>query len=364
MKILIVEDDRVASQLLCELIEAHHCLAQVAEDGLAGFTMAEQYEYDVIVIDVMLPKLDGISLCRQLRESGYQNSILILTANDQTIDRVTGLDAGADDYLVKPYEPAELMARIRALCRRGKVAATAKITWENLCLDSTSNSVSSGDRAIRLTAKEYCLLELFLYNPQRIFSRSMILDKLWDFTQSPGEQTVCTHIKCVRQKLRAAGVGDPIETVNGFGYRLRVPQESSDTKITIDQPSDRQQVAVKIVQMWEKFKDNFGGQVIVLKEANKLLVEDQLTIEQRDQARHAAHSLAGSLGIFGFMAGSQLAKKIERLWQSTTAISMAEAQLLDTLVAALQQELHQTITVLKQPIVDTYQPASRCHADK
>jgi DNA-binding response OmpR family regulator/HPt (histidine-containing phosphotransfer) domain-containing protein len=360
MKILIVEDDRVTSQLLCELIEAHHCSANVAEDGLAGFTMAEQCEYDVIMIDVILPKLDGISLCRQLRESGYQNSILILTANDQTIDLVEGLDAGADDYMVKPYDPMELLARMRALCRRGRVAATAQIIWENLCLDSTSNSVTSGDQTIRLTAKQYCLLELFLYNPQQIFSRSAILDKLWDFTESPGEQTVCTHIKCVRQKLRAAGVRDPIETVNGLGYRLRVPQEFSDTKIT----TDRQKVAVKIVQMWEKFKDNFGGQVIVLKEANKLLVEDQLTIEQRDQARHAAHSLAGSLGIFGFMAGSQLAKKIERLWQSTTAISMAEAQLLDTLVAALQQELHQTITVLKQPIVDTYQPASRCHADK
>jgi DNA-binding response OmpR family regulator/HPt (histidine-containing phosphotransfer) domain-containing protein len=364
MKILIVEDDHITSQLLLELIEAHYCLADVAEDGLIGFTMAEQYEYDVIVIDVILPKLDGISLCRQLRESGYQNSILILTANDQTIDRVEGLDAGADDYLVKPYEPSELMARIRALCRRGRVAATAQINWENLCLDSTSNSVSSSDQAIRLTAKEYCLLELFLYNPQRIFSRSAIIDKLWDFTESPGEQTICTHIKCVRQKLRAAGVRDPIETVNGLGYRLRVPQESSDTKNITDQPSVRQQVAVNIVQIWEKFKDNFGGQVIVLKEANKLLVDDRLTIEQRAQARRAAHSLAGSLGIFGFRTGSQLAKKIERLWQSTTTISMAEAQLLDNLVAALQQELQQTITALKQPIVDPSQPASRFHTDK
>jgi DNA-binding response OmpR family regulator/HPt (histidine-containing phosphotransfer) domain-containing protein len=364
MKILIVEDDRVTSQLLYELIEAHHCSANVAEDGLAGFTMAEQCEYDVIMIDVILPKLDGISLCRQLRESGYQNSILILTANDQTIDLVEGLDAGADDYMVKPYNPMELLARMRALCRRGRVAATAQIIWENLCLDSTSNSVTSGDQTIRLTAKEYCLLELFLYNPKQIFSRSAILDKLWDFTESPGEQTVCTHIKCMRQKLRAAGVRDPIETVNGLGYRLRAPQESSNTKNITDQPSDRQKVAVKIVQIWEKFKDNFGGQVIVLKEANKLLIDDRLTIEQRDQARRAAHSLAGSLGIFGFMAGSQLAKKIESFWQSTAAISMAEAQLLDNLVAALQQELQQTITVLTEPIVDTYQPASRYHTDK
>jgi DNA-binding response OmpR family regulator len=303
---------------------------------------------------LLLPKLDGISLCRQLRERGYQNSILILTASDATADRVAGLDAGADDYMVKPYEPTELLARIRSLCRRGKVAATAQITWENLCLDSTSNSVSSGQKAINLTAKEYCLLELFLYNPKRIFSRSAILDKLWDFTESPGEQTVCTHIKCVRQKLRAAGVKDPIETVHGLGYRLRAPQVVVATTAT--PPPVQQQVVTKTAHIWEKFKDKFRAQVVSLQATTDTLLQNQLTPEEQAQSQHTAHSLAGSLGIFGFRTGSRLAKQIEDILRSTTPISIAEARLLGSLMASLQRELHQTLALPLEPVADIYQP--------
>jgi DNA-binding response OmpR family regulator len=336
MKILIVEDDQATSEVLHGLIETTHGSADIAGDGLAGLALAEQCEYDVIVVDVTLPKLDGISLCRQLRERGYQNSILILTANNQTSDRVQGLDAGADDYLVKPYEPAELLARIRALSRRGKVATTAQITWENMCLDASRNEVTNGDKIINLTAKEYCLLELFLHNPQRIFSRSAILDKLWDFSESPGEQTVCTHIKCVRQKLKAAQVNDPIETVHGLGYRRRSPQPT-----TIIPDSALDIIPAKIDRIWEKFQDKFLAQVSILDQAAILLQEQQLTTEQQTQARYAAHSLAGSLGIFGFAKGSQLAKEIENTLQSVIPISLTIAGSMAKLIAALQQELTQ-----------------------
>jgi DNA-binding response OmpR family regulator len=352
MKILIVEDDRAASAALYELIHAHHCSADIADDGLAGLALAEQCEYDVIVIDVQLPKLDGISLCRQLRERGYSNSILILTAHDATVDRVAGLDAGADDYMAKPYEPTELLARMRSLARRSKAVTTAQVTWENLCLDSTANAVSSGQQTIHLTPKEYCLLELFIYNPQRIFSRSAILDKLWDFTESPGEQTVCTHIKCVRQKLRAAGVRDPIETVHGLGYRLRPPQ----TAVTTTTKASQQKIQAKTARIWEKFKGKFLEQVLSLAQAAALLRHNQLTPAVQEQARHDAHSLAGSLGIFGFMTGSRLAKQMENIWRSTAPISIADARLLANLAASLQQELRQTLALPINPTADTYQP--------
>ncbi len=342
MKILIVEDDRASSEALYELIEANHCSADIADDGLAGLALAEQYDYDMIVVDVILPKLDGVSLCRQLREIGYQNSILILTANDQTADLVQGLDAGADDYLVKPYEPAELLARMRALSRRGKVASTAQITWENLCLDATRSTVSNGDKIINLTAKEYCLLELFLYNPQRIFSRSAILDKLWDFSESPGEQTVCTHVKCVRQKLKAAGANDPIETVHGLGYRLRTPQKSA----MATSPAAAL-IPIKTSQIWEKFQDKFLAQVTVLKQAATLLQQNSLTADQQAQARYAAHRLAGSLGIFGFANGSKLAKKIENILHSIIPISDTTTATVAKLVTDLEQEL--TLLAPAQP---------------
>ena len=174
----------------------------------------------------MLPRLDGISLCRKLRQENINAPILILTARDTTTDKVIGLDAGADDYLVKPFELEELSARIRALSRRGKETQALQLTHGQLCLDPSNCQVTYDGKVLTLTPKEYMILELFLRNPHRVLTRSDILDKLWDFDKSSGEGTVRTHITNLRNKLKAAGGSESlIETLYGIGYRLEQKHE-------------------------------------------------------------------------------------------------------------------------------------------
>ena len=350
MKILIVEDDRSVSSILHEQITAIQCSVDIVEDSLIGLSQAQQCEYDVIVIDMTLPQLDGINLCRQLRERGYQNSILMLTASEQVIDQVQSIDAGADDYMVKPYAPDELLAKTRVLSRRVEIAAATHITWENLCLDVNRNIFSSQEQDINFTAKEYCLLELLLYNPQRIFSRSNILHKLWDFSTSLNQQIVGAHVERVRQKLKTAGVNDSIETIHGLGYRLRAPQTCSITA------SPAQKITVETNRIWEKFKDKFLAQVVVLQQSAELLRQHQLTTDQRLQACFAARDLAGSLSLFGFTSGSQLAKQCEITLQSEGIIPLSEVRLLRNLVTSLQQELSRNLANQAAPAPAVYQP--------
>jgi DNA-binding response OmpR family regulator len=352
MKILIVEDDRSISSVLDERIAVDHYSVDIVDDGLAGLARAQQCEYDVIVIDMTLPQLDGINLCRQLRERGYQNSILMLTATEQVIDRVQSIDAGADDYMVKPYAPEELLAKTRALSnfKRGQVATATHITWENLCLDVARNIFTTQDQDISFTAKEYCLLELLLYNPQRIFSRSAILHKLWDFSISPSQQIVGVYVENVRQKLKAAGVNDPIETVHALGYRLRAPQTCSVTATT------EQKMTAQTNRIWEKFKDKFLAQVVILQQAAELLQQHQLTSDQQVRACQAASNLAGSLSTFGFVNASQLAKQSESILQAVVPISLSEVRLLRNLVTSLQQELSRNLASQASPATPAYQP--------
>ena len=199
MKILLIEDDQPTGSILTELLTTQHYTVNPATDGQAGLELAREFAYDLILLDVTLPKMDGLRVCRQLRAEGYQRPILLLTAKASSSDRVIGLDAGANDYVVKPFDPPELLARVRALLRQN--AATASIlTWENVQFDTANSEVTCNGQTLRLTHKEYCLLELFLLNPKRIFSRSAILDRLWDFAEPPGEETVSTHVKCLRVK--------------------------------------------------------------------------------------------------------------------------------------------------------------------
>lgn len=180
------------------------------------------FDYDLIVLDVMLPKLDGIALCQQLRANGCKTPILMLTARDTIQDRVKGLDAGADDYLIKPFDLEELSARIRALLRRGETALPPILTWGDLCVDPNTCEVTYQQQALNLSPKEYRLLEFFLRHPRRMFSRSQLLDHLWAMDQIPEEATVKAHISSLRQKLKTAGLeSDVIETVYGLGYRLK-----------------------------------------------------------------------------------------------------------------------------------------------
>ncbi len=223
MKILIVEDDkRIANPLARDLRHQHHSV-DVAQDGVEGWDYAQAANYDLILLDLMLPRLDGIGLCKKLRAAGCQANILMLTARDRTGDKVIGLDAGADDYLVKPFKLEELSARIRALQRRGRELISSIFQYGDLQLDPASQRVSYAKTEIALTPKEYLILEHFLRHPGQVLSRSALLDKLWEFDQESGEGTIKTHLTNLRSKLKAAGSPkDFIETVYGMGYRLAV----------------------------------------------------------------------------------------------------------------------------------------------
>ena len=173
-------------------------------------------------MDVTLPKLNGIQLCQRLRKAGIQTPVLMLTARDSSSDKVLGLDAGADDYVVKPFDLAELTARIRALLRRGNAVLPTVLEWGDLRLNPSNYEVSYGENLLHLTPKEYQLLELFIRKNKMVLSRSLMLDHLWSFEDPPGEETVKVHIKDLRKKLRIAGAPpDFIETVYGVGYRLK-----------------------------------------------------------------------------------------------------------------------------------------------
>ena len=222
MRILLVEDDERITESLTEALSDQHYVVDVAADGEAAWEFVEAFAYDLLLLDVMLPKLDGISLCRQLRQKSYFMPILMLTARDTTTDQVTGLDAGADDYVIKPYKLQELMARIRALLRRRNSLLPPVLEWGGLRLDSSSCEVTYKSQPVQITPKEYRLLELFLRRGCRVFSRSEILENLWSFEEPPGEDTIKAHIKRLRQKLKLVGAPDDfIETVYGLGYRLK-----------------------------------------------------------------------------------------------------------------------------------------------
>ncbi|HEY9646508.1 MAG TPA: response regulator transcription factor [Chroococcidiopsis sp.] len=221
MKILLVEDDERIAQALAEALSDQNYAVDVACDGQEGWDYVEAYEYSLFLLDWMLPKLDGIRLCQRIRQHGIHTPVLLLTAKDTSSDKVMGLDAGADDYVVKPFDLQELMARIRALLRRGTTTLPAVLEWGKLRLDPSTTEVAYGDRPLHLTPKEYQLLELFLRQGHRTLSRSAILEALWSSEEPPGEETVKVHIRSMRQKLAAVGATDLLETVYGLGYRLR-----------------------------------------------------------------------------------------------------------------------------------------------
>ncbi len=221
MRILLVEDDeRIADALAEDLSDQNH-VVEVAQDGQAGWEFAEAYDFDLMLLDVMLPRLNGIQLCQKLRASGYSTPILMLTARDTVADRVVGLDAGADDYVVKPFHLPELSARIRALMRRGESTLPPILIWGDLHLNPSTCEVTYKAQELSLSPKEYGLLEFFLRHQRRVFSRGQLLEQLWGFEDMPEEATVKAHIRGLRKKLKQAGAPDLIETVYGLGYRLQ-----------------------------------------------------------------------------------------------------------------------------------------------
>jgi len=220
MKILVVEDDeRVARFIQRGLQEEGHAV-DVAFDGEEGEFLGEVNEYDLIILDVMLPKKSGITVCRELRERGVNTPILMLTARDAVEDKVRGLDAGADDYLTKPFAFEELLARVRALLRRGSEVKTPILKIADLELDPMRRRVVRAGKPIRLTSKEYALLEYMMRNPNRVLSRTRIAEHVWDMNFDPESNVIDVYISHLRAKIDKGFDKPLIHTIRGQGYML------------------------------------------------------------------------------------------------------------------------------------------------
>lgn len=222
MRLLLVEDDIQLGESLREALTAQRYIVDLVRDGELGWDYIRSFDYNLTLLDVTLPKLDGIRLCQRMRTQGYDLPILMLTARDTTSDRVLGLDAGADVYIVKPFDLQELLAQIRALLRRGGVGTTPILQRGEIRLDPSTYEVFYANHLLRLTPKEFALLELLLRNGRRVLSRTVMIESAWSSEDHPSEETVKGYIKTLRAKLKDAGAEEnSIETVHGFGYRLK-----------------------------------------------------------------------------------------------------------------------------------------------
>src|SRR5205807_1143107 len=220
MRVLIVEDEpKMAALVRRGLVEEGHA-ADVAARGEDAVWMAEAHPYDAIVLDVMLPGLSGFDTCRQLRNAGVWTPVLMLTARDAVEDRVSGLDAGADDYLGKPFSLAEVLARLRALVRRGGIERPTELLVDDLKLDPASRRVWRGETEIALSPKEFALLETFMRRPGEVLSRLQLIEHAWDFAYENRSNVVDVYVRYLREKVDRPFGRSSIETVRGAGYRL------------------------------------------------------------------------------------------------------------------------------------------------
>lgn len=398
MRILLVEDDEVLLNVLLQSLTSQHYIVDAVEDGQTAWEYAQTASYDLILMDVGLPKLDGITLCQRLRANGCTKPILLITARDASSDRIRGLDAGADDYLIKPLDLGELQARVRALLRRKEVAHTTILQVGELRLDPGNCQVSYAEKLLNLTPKEYSLLELFLRNPSRVFSRAQIIDHLWTLDDPPLEESVKAHIKGLRQKLKVAGAVDWIENVYGIGYRLQPPIESNSElrsnivdvldgemgrlgdggknsienltttgeKNAVSQKTreggktkKRQESAISLSPnvsnppasveqqfnqaregLWEQYQGLMTQRLAVLQTAATAVQMKELSETLRQEARQAAHKLAGVLGMFERDVGTVIARELEDILLGDKALLPAQEQMLPSLVQKLSDLLN------------------------
>jgi heavy metal response regulator len=221
MRILVVEDEWKVARFIQQGLEEERYAVDVAQDGERGALMAETQLYDLIVLDIMLPGINGFELTRRLRTARVPTPILMLTAKTTTEDKVEGLDSGADDYLTKPFAFAELLARVRSLLRRGSLEKSTTLTIANLELDTITHKAKRGTRAIDLTDKEYALLEYFLRNKDRVLSRTIISEHIWDYNFDTGTNLIDVYISHLRNKIDSGFDRKLIHTVRGVGYVMR-----------------------------------------------------------------------------------------------------------------------------------------------
>ncbi len=387
MKVLVVEDDPGLAKRLLQSLSQHHYQVEVAADAKAGLRSVEASNYDLVLLDLLLPQLNGIDFCRHLRAQGNDVPILMMTAEAALDSKVMGLDAGADDYLVKPLDFDELLARMRALLRRSKAERAPLLAWGEVRLDPGSYDVFACGQWLPVTSKEYEILALLMRNPHRVFSVDALIERLWPLEKLPSENAVRTHIESMRHKLKQAGVAVMIETVYGLGYRLcptsssqllsgssssvvsgsvsapSLPSSSEPFPPAVsvaDSPSSQTaqtaQTAPDIVStsfserlrdIWERHQPKYLALIEGLSEAIPVLraqkasstadlVANQLVLT-RSQAD--IHTLKGALGSLGFTQASEISAQIEALLRSQLPLSSAKINQLSALVENLKQSL-------------------------
>ncbi|MEO3943878.1 response regulator transcription factor [Gorillibacterium sp. CAU 1737] len=224
-QILVIDDDEKITSMLRRGLAFEGYAVTTANDGLEGLKKMMEAEPNLIILDIMMPRVDGWEVCRRIRESGSQVPILMLTAKDEVSDRVKGLDMGADDYLIKPFALEELLARVRVMLRRlsekGDASSANRLVYDDLALDPDTREVFRGEQRIDLTTKEFDLLQLFLLNPKRVLSRDLIMEKIWGYDYSGESNVLEVYIALLRQKTEGFGHKRIIQTVRGAGYVLR-----------------------------------------------------------------------------------------------------------------------------------------------
>lgn len=346
MKILLIEDDPVLAGWIASVLRQERYTLELAEDGQLGYEMALTTQPQLMIIDVDMPGLDGIQLCQKIRAQGISTPILILTGLAGEQDKVRGLDAGADDYLVKPCSTMELLARLRVLLRRSTQPPQILLQWGKLCLDPVQATVYYDGTPVALRPKEYRLLELFLRSPLRLFTRAEIIEHLWSLEDTPQEETVKAHIKGLRQGLRKAGApAELIQAVYGMGFRLNTEYGLSPAQDPAANPDvdtlnilDATQPQALISTAWPEFHPRLLARLDQIEAGLVALEQAALTPELRAQTRKAAHMLAGSLGTFGLRAGTELARRLEQ-WIDSPYPDPQEGR---TLWQALKKELDTT----------------------
>ena len=222
MRLLVVDDEPAVRSALERALRLEGYEVELAADGAEALRSLAAATPDAIVLDVLMPNVDGLEVCRRLRRAEDQTPVLLLTARDAVADRVEGLDAGADDYLVKPFALEELFARLRALLRRTNGSGT-QLRFADLTMDTGTREVRRGDRQIELTRTEFLLLELFLRNPRQVLTRSLIFDRVWGYDFGPASNALEVYVGYLRRKTEADGEPRLIQTVRGVGYALREP---------------------------------------------------------------------------------------------------------------------------------------------
>jgi DNA-binding response OmpR family regulator/HPt (histidine-containing phosphotransfer) domain-containing protein len=339
VRILLVDDDAVLRTLLTQRLSAANYAIDSVQDGHAGWEYASTYDYDLLILDVLLPAIDGVSLCKKLRSQGYTVPILLLTGQSSRDAKLIGWEAGADDYVVKPYDEADLLARIRALLRRSQLNPLPVLTWGDLWLDTNTTEARYAGQELVLTAKEYTLLEMMLRDSQHVFSNDEILDRLWATEDFPAEATVRSHVRRLRHKLSAIGApANFITTAHGHGYFLK-PIDSA-----LPAPSDQatQKYQAQLNQIWQQHQAGCATQVEQLRQAIVQLAAHSLSARVQAEAYRLAHTLSGTLGTLGLDAAMQITRQIEAEIHPDLYLEPIQAPALAAKVAALQTIVTQT----------------------